>query len=342
MHDKIIVSDKRRICQAAGAIIPVSMDVSCEGVQTVNKKENIELRYYEIPQDPPLIALLGERWVLNYGSDPMHFHNFMEIGYCYYGEGNMLFGKERKTFSDGTITVIPANCPHRTKSRDDSISKWEYIYIDTDRFMEKVFGEKPIRGKSIKDRLVSRVLLLQGEEVPVISSLIRFILDEMRSKSEFYKEHVQGLLYSLIIEIARLNPQPELEEVMVTDAENNSNIIDVIQYVGEHYNEDLKMSDLAEIGHMSESHFRRVFVSCMNVPPLTYVNLVRIQKACDILAASEDSLEQTGQKVGFPVFETFCRNFKKIIGITPKEWRNMVRERENCLVNYNVSIHKGW
>lgn len=308
----------------------------------MNKKENIELRYYEIPQNPPLIALLGERWTLNYGSDPMHFHNFMEIGYCYHGEGTMYFGKEEKTFTDGTVTVIPANCPHRTKSKGDSISKWEYLYIDTERFLEKAFEEKPIRGKSIRNRLGSRVLFLQSKDVPVISRLIRCMLDEMRNKSEFYKEGVQGLLFSLIIEVVRLNPQPELTEVMVNDSENNSNVTDVIRYVGEHYAEDLKMSELAEIGHMSESHFRKVFVSCMNVPPLTYVNLVRIQKACEILAVSEESLEQIGQKVGFAVFETFCRNFKKIIGITPKEWRSMVRERENSIVNYKVSIHKGW
>ena len=38
------------------------------------EKEYVEFRYYEIPQRVPLIALMGERWVTRYGSDPMHFH----------------------------------------------------------------------------------------------------------------------------------------------------------------------------------------------------------------------------------------------------------------------------
>lgn len=306
----------------------------------VKKKENIELRYYEIPQNPPLIALLGDRWVLNYGTDPVHFHNFMEVGYCYYGEGHMYFGKETREFKKGTITVIPANFPHRTESVGDSISKWEYLYIDTERFLEKAFRDKPVREQTVESRINSRSLFLSAEDVPVLSGIIRFILDEMRDKKEFYKENVQGLLFSMLIEVARLEPQPM--EAMVNDGEYTSNITDVIRFVSEHYAEDLKMNELAQIGHMSESHFRKVFVSCMNVSPLKYVNLVRIQRACEILAVSEESMEQIGRKVGFPVFETFCRNFKKIIGITPTEWRTMVHESENSLVNYKVSIHKGW
>ena len=44
------------------------------------QKEKIEYRYYEVPQDFPVIALTGEKWEGIYGTDPMHFHNFLEIG----------------------------------------------------------------------------------------------------------------------------------------------------------------------------------------------------------------------------------------------------------------------
>ena len=53
------------------------------------KKPKIELRYYYMPAGSPILPLLGERWVQNYGTgiEDLHFHNFMEIGFCYYGEG---------------------------------------------------------------------------------------------------------------------------------------------------------------------------------------------------------------------------------------------------------------
>ena len=49
------------------------------------RKKEIQFRYYEIPQDEPCLALLGEAWVRPYGDgiDCLHFHNYMEIGFCY-------------------------------------------------------------------------------------------------------------------------------------------------------------------------------------------------------------------------------------------------------------------
>ena len=59
------------------------------GLHMKKKKEELEFRFYEIPQNQPVLALLGEKWVQHYGSgvDRLHFHNYMEIGYCYGGEG---------------------------------------------------------------------------------------------------------------------------------------------------------------------------------------------------------------------------------------------------------------
>ena len=45
----------------------------------------IEFRYYKMPQDVPFLALFGDKWIQNYGRDIdfLHFHNYLEIGYCY-------------------------------------------------------------------------------------------------------------------------------------------------------------------------------------------------------------------------------------------------------------------
>ena len=51
------------------------------------EKDENEYRFYEVPEKCPVLALLGEKWVQNYGYqiDYLHFHNMMEIGVCYYG-----------------------------------------------------------------------------------------------------------------------------------------------------------------------------------------------------------------------------------------------------------------
>ena len=70
-------------------------------------KEKIEFRYYETPQGFPLIALMGDKWVVPYGSDPMHFHNYLEIGVCRYGEGTMYLGNSKVPYFAINLSIVP-------------------------------------------------------------------------------------------------------------------------------------------------------------------------------------------------------------------------------------------
>ena len=57
------------------------------------KKKRMEYRYYEIPADTYVLPLLGKGWEQEYGvgiRDMLHFHNYMEIGYCYHGDGELI------------------------------------------------------------------------------------------------------------------------------------------------------------------------------------------------------------------------------------------------------------
>ena len=56
---------------------PLYMEFLMSPVIFYRKKETVELRFYEIPQGEPVLALLGEEWNRVYGHDSpyMHFHN---------------------------------------------------------------------------------------------------------------------------------------------------------------------------------------------------------------------------------------------------------------------------
>lgn len=306
------------------------------------KKETIEFRYYEVPQDFPLIALIGERWVTRYGKDPMHFHNYLEIGFCYFGEGSMFIGKEEHLYRAGTITVIPKNFPHHTVQYGNSLNKWEYLFIDTDKFLKELLTYKPVNGNGLSERINSRAFLTSVEEDPIFASAIRSIFEEMREKGEFYKESVRGTLASLILQLARKNPADVVKKTNVIDDGRLEAILNVLDYIEEHYQEPLKIGELAGVSHMSETHFRRVFAKFMNISPAEYLTLVRIEKACELLVKTDECLEDIGIKVGFASTGTFIRNFKKVAGVAPRRWRMNVREKKASSVNYNVSVLKGW
>ena len=102
------------------------------------KKPKIELRYYYMPAGSPILPLLGERWVQNYGTgvENLHFHNFMEVGICYYGSGEVVLGDEYYHFCDNSYVIIPPNFPHTTNADEGTKAYWEWMYFDMDSMIE--------------------------------------------------------------------------------------------------------------------------------------------------------------------------------------------------------------
>ena len=88
-----------------------------------------------------------------------------------------------------------------------------------------------------------------------------------------------------------------------------------------HYRENIHIEDLTRISHMSETHFRRKFGEYMNISPAEYVNLLRVKRACELLAHSDSDIADVGMQAGFRTTGAFIRNFKKFTGVVPREWR---------------------
>lgn len=120
------------------------------------KKSKIEFRYYRMPEEAPFLALLGEKWVQHYGKDVdyLHFHNYLEIGYCYNGTGNLVLGEKTYRFSGDQFSVIPKNYPHTTDSDPDTISKWEYLFIDVDMVLDYFYQGRLSENLALYDQVV--------------------------------------------------------------------------------------------------------------------------------------------------------------------------------------------
>lgn len=311
-----------------------------------NKKQqksgqDLEFRYYEIPTDTYLIALLGERWILNYGTDAMHFHNYLEIGYCYYGEGSMILGDREYGYQGEVFTVIPRNFPHCTRSRNNMISRWEYLFIDVEGFLKRQYREKPAMAERIRKRVEQKAFVGTFGQDRKMAGLIAGIMEEMRGQKEFYKESVNGYLLALLTEITRAAHEDGAIQQNFEEEEDQGEgrVLKAMEYIAGHYREEIRVSALAEMCHVSETHFRRIFEKITHTTPLEYVNMVRIQNACILLTETSDSVEEIREKVGFPTASTFNRNFKKLVKMSPGQWR---RQKSGKLADYKISIYKGW
>ena len=307
------------------------------------KKPKMEFRYYQMSAGSPILALLGQKWVQNYGNDVdyLHFHNYLEIGFCYEGDGFLVLGEDEPRFSGREFTVIPPNYPHTTNSDVGTISRWEYLFIDVEGFMKR-FLDSPVKAEKMIQRIYSKALFLREEEYPSISAKILKIMNIMRDGEEFYLEEAKGVLAALLVEIARLNRPSEEDRVAEETGKLTNMITRVLDFVSYHYMEDIKVEDLAKSCHISETHFRRIFTSYMKVTPLEYINTVRVQTACELLQKTDDPVADIAHKCGFTTNSTFNRNFKQLMGVTPLEWRKRPESYEQQLLRFDIHSEKGW
>ena len=264
----------------------------------------------------------------------------MEIGFCHDGMGIVELDEERARYRAEMFTVIPKNYPHNTESENFSLSSWEYLFIDAEALLREIYRDNSIYGEELVELVNGRAWVVGASEYPETAELILRIMEEMRCKQEFYYESVRGLLFALLINIARMNDKAS--DKVRRQSSGVSQMTVALHHIGKHYAENMTIGDLAAVSHMSETHFRRVFQKAMNMTPSDYLNLVRVQMACEYMKKSADNMELVAEKCGFQSVSTFNRNFKKVLGITPYQWKIHPENYEAKLQNYKISAYRGW
>lgn len=307
------------------------------------KQETMEFRYYDLPQKECVLALLGEDWIREYGDGIvcLHFHNLMEIGYCRDGYGILSLDEKNLPYEPGMVSVIPRNYPHTTNSEAGTKSYWEYLFLDPESILRSLYPENEYYRKKLLHLINREAVFGRIEEYPQLVGIVVEIMEEMRYKKEFYIEAARGLVTAFLFEVARIN-QDKPEEEYRGKKGGMSAIGKALSYIGMNYREPIRIEELAEQCSMSETHFRRLFHEYMKMTPVDYVNMVRVQMACELMKKANDSMNDVAIKCGFVTTSTFNRNFKTMIGVTPYQWKKNPENYESRLLQFHISAAKGW
>jgi len=301
---------------------------------------NVQYRYYQLPPNSPALALLGPGWVRPYGSDldDPHYHNLLEIGYCYEGQGHMVFGQEEVPYDSGSITVIPPGFLHNTVASPGTQSRWEYLFVDAHSLLSATINSKP-KVASLLARIHAGHLHLKHSQRPALGDLTLAATNLYREQGELYVECAMGLLSALLIHIARERPAFIPEGRAST---GDPLLHQALEFTGDHYHRKITVMEMAEACHVSESHFRRLFNRAMGVSPLTYLNHVRVEAACRLLEGPAMPVREVALRCGFPTLSTFNRNFRQLTGVTPQQWRYAVTQHQPLPGKDRVWQYQGW
>lgn len=103
-----------------------------------------------------------------------------------------------------------------------------------------------------------------------------------------------------------------------------------VNYLEEHYNDtSLTNEKLSALLGISTVYFRKIFTSIYNVSPMKYIQMIRIEKAKDMLVGDFSSITKIAENTGFSSIYHFSKSFKNLTGYTPSEFA-----RHNSQINF--------
>lgn len=95
----------------------------------------------------------------------------------------------------------------------------------------------------------------------------------------------------------------------------------VCDFIQANYQRQIYLAELADLAQLSEYHFCRMFKESLAQTPQEYLTNVRIEHVKHALSYSELKLADIALKVGFSNQSHMGRYFKKLIGVSPREFR---------------------
>jgi transcriptional regulator GlxA family with amidase domain len=131
----------------------------------------------------------------------------------------------------------------------------------------------------------------------------------------------------LVLFLRRPGGQPQISVSLASQASEMMSIRELQIWIAENLQRKLLTQDLADRMSMSVRNFERVFTREVGTTPSQYVLQIRVETARRQLEPASKGLKQVAADVGFGNVDSMRRAFVRLLGITPKRYRDLVQQR---------------
>lgn len=251
---------------------------------------------------------------------PTHWHQALEIVMPVENHLDVFSNGTHFDMQPGNILIIPPGELHEIKTP----SSGQRFF-----FMLDISSITQLKGYVGIQTLMAHPILFTKDAYPLIYDDIYEILIQIRneyfSNKEYSELAIQALILNLLIKIGENhNSADELfPNVKITkQKEYVQKFNQLLEYIDDHYMDDLSLEGIADMAGFSKFHFSRLFKQYTDFTFCDYLTYRRIKAATDLLAKPEFSITEVALNAGFPSISTFNRLFKQQIGCTPRDYRS--------------------
>lgn len=258
----------------------------------------------------------------NSRQEMIHSHDCLELNYIVDGTGHYLIEDKTYPIEPGDIFVIN-NMEHHMAIHKSNLKMFVFVFdqnlvwdlADEYDYLKPFFE----RNKSFSNKINQA-----SDKYVLIKDSILHIKDEYELQSHGWELMTKAWL---MVTLALLNRYYNEQNALDTIVQANSyqRIRKVVEYIHENFAEEISLSKLSEVALMTKTYLSAYFSNVMHMRVFDYVELVRVTHAKLLLKTTDLSILEIAFQSGFKSSSYFSRVFKKIMNITPNEYRKNER-----------------
>jgi AraC-like DNA-binding protein len=257
-------------------------------------------------------------------SNSYHYHPEMELILLKRSRGIRIIGASVENFTDNDLVLIGRNLPHAFLH--------EHQYLDNNltdppeaiviQFNEAFAGNGFLDLPELKE--IKRLFITARQGLTITENGKRAIIPLV--EKILYSSSLDRIL--VLLQILKIMTDKDAYRVLVSEEsidqpamEPDTRVEKVLDFTFGHYDQNIKIEEVAEMINMTKESFCRYFKAKTGKTYLEFLIEFRIRKACRMIVENQLSIKEISYSCGFDSLSNFHYQFKKIVKQKPLEYK---------------------
>jgi AraC-like DNA-binding protein len=238
-----------------------------------------------------------------------HSHPGYSIGIIEAGVGGNCYRGSTYLAPPGSIVFMNPEEVHTGYSVDDLPLTYRMLYPSVE-LIQQVAGEmQAYELPYFKEAVVQDEILVRN------ICHLHVAFEQLQARLE-----QQSLLVEVLSAILVRYADMKIRPVQLGKEQRLVSLIK--EYLHDNFSSNISLGQLVELTNLNRCHLIRVFCKAVGMPPYTYLNQIRVEKAKQLLAQG-NSVADVAITIGMSDQSHLTRHFKRIVGTTPGRYRSM-------------------
>lgn len=254
-----------------------------------------------------------------------HWHYFMEIIYILEGCAEMTTDDSKYLLGTGDMIVFHPKALHGIYAADGNPLRYAVLKFDINRLTITSDYAPKLRSlfRSAERQGMDIVFGSDFTESADVERIFSQCIEETASSLYGFDILIRTRIYELLIKMIRRWQENGFTVDGETFAEDTRrDIYNITEYIDSHISEGIQVQEIAERCGMSYSYFAKKFLAVYGRSCKEYIEKMRLVKVEEFLRFTDFDLNYIAQETGFSDCSHMIKSFKKLYGITPKQFRS--------------------